>query len=109
PRASPGPGTFRAPSGRSIDQKWTVSIATKGAGGERSFDADLDAGGVTFTSPPGTVQLLTSVRDVDGNTIDDDQRSISVPAFSDAGLAISSPVVLRARTAAEARTIAASR
>jgi hypothetical protein len=41
-----------------------------------------------------------------GNTVDEDTRSISVPDYSGAGLAISVPVVLRARNAADARAIA---
>jgi hypothetical protein len=100
--------TPRAPLARGTGEQRTVSIATKGEDGQRSFDASVDAGGLTFTSAPGTVTLLTRVRDADGNTIDEDRRSISVPDFSAASLAISSPVVLRARTAAEARTITTS-
>jgi hypothetical protein len=100
--------TPRAPPGRGTGETRTVSIATKGEDGERLFDASVDAGGLTFRSAPGMVRLLTSVRDADGSTIDEDRRSITVPDFSAAGLAISSPVVLRARNAAEARTIAAS-
>jgi VWFA-related protein len=100
--------TPRAGPGRGTGTTRTVSIATKEEGGERSFDASLEAGGLSFRSAPGIVQLLTSVQDADGNTIDEDRRSISVPDFSAASLAISSPVLLRARTAAEARALGAS-
>jgi VWFA-related protein len=100
--------TPRAQPGRAIDPGRTVSVAVKGAGGERSFDSRLDAGGLSFPSPPGASQLQTTVRDANGNTIDEDRRSISVPDFSAAGLAIGVPVLLRARTAADVTAIAAT-
>ena len=98
--------TPRTRAGRSAVAGWTVSVAVKGAGGERSFDAPLGNGGLSFSSPPGAVQLHTIVRDAKGDTVDEDRRAISVPDFSAAELRISVPVLLRARTVAEARTLA---
>lgn len=103
PRAQAGekPGEKIAPAK-------TVSIAARGAGGERDFEAPASAGALSFAAPPGALQLQTIVRDGDGTTIDEDTRSISVPDFGAATLAISSPVVLRARNAAETRVMAAA-
>ena len=77
----------------------------KGAGGDRSFDAALDAGSLSFPSPPGTLQLQTTVRDAAGNILDEDRRPFVVPDFSGQSLAIGAPLLLRARTAAEARAL----
>ena len=95
------------PRGRAGDG-WTVSVAVKGAGGDRSFDAALAAGGLSFPSPPGASQLLTTVRDAKGNTIDEDRRTIAVPDFAAVDLGISVPILLRARSVAEARIISAA-
>jgi hypothetical protein len=94
-----------APQARSLVER-TVAVAVKGAGGDRSFDAAFDAGVLSFPSPPGAVQLQVSVRDAAGNILDEERRPFTVPDPSSAGLAIASPVVLRARTVADARAIA---
>ena len=96
PRAPPGPA----------DPARTVVVAVKGAGGGRSFDAKLHDGLLSFASPPGAVQLQTTVRDADGNILDDDRRAFSVPDLSAPALAIGTPILLRARTVADARAIA---
>ena len=101
--------TPRTPARRGADSTRTVSVAVKGAGGERSFDAKLDAGALSFPSPPGAVQLQMTVRDANGNTLDEDRRSFTVPDLAAANLAIGAPVLLRARTVADARAIAGSR
>jgi VWFA-related protein len=98
--------TPRPQSGRALQAARDVAVIARDASGDRMFEAPLDAGGLSFPSPPGTLQLHTAVRDVDGNTIDDDRRAITVPDFTGGALSISSPVVFRARSAAEARSIA---
>ena len=97
--------TPRAPPGRA-DPARTVVVTVKGAGGGRSFDAKLHDGLLSFASPPGAVQLQTTVRDADGNILDDDRRAFSVPDLSAPALAIGTPILLRARTVADARAIA---
>jgi VWFA-related protein len=97
--------TRRGSVGRA-DPARTVVVAVKGAGGDRSFDADLHDGRLSFGSPPGAVQLQTTVRDADGNILDEDRRAFGVPDLSTAALAINTPILLRARTAADARAIA---
>ena len=97
--------TPRTPPGRGSDPARTVSVAVKGTGGDRSFDARLDAGALSFPSPPGAVQLQIAVRDGTGQILDEDRRQFSVPDLSAADLAIGAPVLLRARTVADARAI----
>jgi VWFA-related protein len=84
----------------------TVSITARSGGGDRVFEAPFDAGGLSFSWPPGKLQLRAIMRDADGTTVDEEMRSISVPDYSGPGLTLSVPVVLRARNAADARAIA---
>ena len=100
--------TPRAAAGRA-DPARTVVVAVKGAGGDRSFDASLDTGGLSFPSPPGAVQLQLTVRDAAGNVLDEDRRKFSVPDLSTADLALGVPELLRARTVADARALAEGR
>ncbi|MCU1385950.1 MAG: VWFA-related Acidobacterial domain protein, partial [Acidobacteria bacterium] len=97
--------TPRAPAGRLAAAR-TVSLSVKGAGGDRSFDAAVDAGAITFPSPTGALQLSLTVRDAAGNILDEDRRPFTVPDLSAPALTIPPPVLLRTRTVAEARTIA---
>ena len=92
--------------GRTAGAERTVSIAAKGAGGDRVFDTPLDAGRVSFEAPPGPLPLHLSVRDAAGNTLDEDRRALVVPDFSGGRLSLSSPVLLRARNIAEVRALA---
>ena len=105
PRATAVPSTAVG-SGRS-DPARTVSVAVKGAGGDRTFEAPLDAGTLSFPSPPGALRLQTTVRDAAGNILDEDRRPLAVPDPSSTALTIATPVLLRARTVADARAIAA--
>jgi VWFA-related protein len=98
----------RAAAGRP-DPTRSVSVTVKGTGGDRSFDARLDAGALSFPSPPGAVQLQIAVRDADGNILDEERRPFTVPDLAAAALAIGTPVLERARTVADARAIAAGR
>jgi len=99
-----GPAALPRPS--QTEGIGTVSITARSGGGDRVFEAPLEAGGLSFTSPPGDLQLRAIVRDGDGNTVDEDARSITVPDYSGTGLAISVPVLFRARNAADAKAIA---
>jgi hypothetical protein len=83
----------------------TVSITARGGSGDQVFEAPFDAGGVSFPWPPGVLQLHANLRDAEGNTVEEGTRSVTVPDYGGAGLAISVPVVFRARNAADAKAI----
>jgi hypothetical protein len=70
------------------------------------FDAPIDAGRLTFAAAPGLLNLQVTVRDASGDTIEESTRAVAVPDLSGPSLALSSPVVLRARNVADARMIA---
>jgi hypothetical protein len=94
----------RAAAGRA-DASRTMSVIVKGTGGDRTFEARFDAGALSFPSPAGALQLQLTVRDGAGTILDEDRRPFSVPDLSGPQLALSAPVLLRARTVADARTL----
>jgi len=98
--------TARAAAGSAASGRAeSVSITARGIGEDRVFEAPLTAGRLSFPSPPGEVQLRTLIRDRDGITLDEDTRSLTVPDYSKAALALGVPAVYRARNATEARAI----
>ena len=60
---------------------------------------------LSFDAPAGELTLKMKVLDSGGDELDNLSRRLTVPRFDDAKLAIGSPMVLRARTAREARAI----
>ena len=76
------------------------------AGGSLVHAGAVPARGLTFTAPGGPLALTLTVRDEEGEIIDRQQRSIVVPLPSAAALALSTPVVFRARTPLELRALA---
>ena len=61
---------------------------------------------LSFDVPAGELVLKTKVLDSRGEEIESASRRLTVPAFDAATLAIGSPMVLRTRTARDARAIA---
>jgi VWFA-related protein len=100
--------TPRTATGRA-DPSRTVSLTVKGAGGDRAFDASVADAAISFHSPAGTLQLQLTLRDASGNIVDEDRRAFSVPDLSATALMVSAPVVLWARTVADARALAEGR
>jgi VWFA-related protein len=115
-------GAERSPEGQAVTVAWTprtaaarvdpgrtVSLIVKGAGGDRTFDASGAAGAISFPSAAGTIQLQLTLRDASGNIVDEDRRTFTVPDPSETALTVSAPLLLRARTVADARALAAGR
>lgn len=73
------------------------------------FNGRVGEEGVVFEAPAGEVQLDFSIHDSTGEVIDRDQREFTVPSVDDTTLALSTPVVLRARSPAEFRLLAENR
>ena len=95
------------PSAPAIDGVGLAISATSPDGTSIFSAARTIAREVSFDAPPGDLMLTTTAMNGRGDEIDGDMRRLSVPAFDDERLAIGSPVVFRARTARDARTIAA--
>jgi VWFA-related protein len=100
--------TMRAQAARTGGQPGTVSVTARSDDGDRIFEAPFDSDGLSFSSTPGDLRLRTLMRDRGGNTVEEDTRTITVPDYFVPALTISAPVVLRARTAADRRAIAAA-
>ncbi len=96
----PRAASARAPEG-------SVSVIVQGPGGTRGFEARLDARRLSFPAEPGLIQLHTTVRDAEAQTIDEDTRALSVPDFAHARLAIASPAAFRAANPVELRSLRA--
>jgi VWFA-related protein len=117
---APGPG------GPNVEQATRVSLTASGSEGHPYFRGPVPGPGedeegstgsgsataerrgpskVAFEARPGSLQLRVSVEGERGGVIDTDVREITVPDFTGTGLAVSTPVIFRARTAADLRRI----
>lgn len=65
----------------------------------------VEEGGLTFHAPPGPLRLTLTVRDQAGEIIDREDRTIAVPRPEQARLALSTPMVFRARNPVELRAL----
>ena len=83
-----------------------VSVTAK-AGAEQLFAGPVKEGGVRFQAAPGPVQVEFAIHDSEGEIIFREQRSITVPDPQKTALALSTPVLSRARSAAEYRALSA--
>ncbi len=95
-------------NGREADlQASGLDVTAVGSDGREYFQSRLQQGRVSFEAPPGLLQLKLAVLDGEGAVLERDVRRISVPNFSANHLAVSSPVLLRARTAIELKSLLA--
>jgi VWFA-related protein len=80
-------------------------LVTAMNGTERLFDGLLKDGHGSFNASAGTVQLDFTIRDSTGEMIDREQRAVTVPDLGKTTLALTTPVVSRARSASEFRIL----
>jgi VWFA-related protein len=85
-----------------------VHVSVSGPEGPLEFDGTVDDRGPTFVLPEGVVKVAVSVRDAEDRVIDTEVRSVTVPPADSSGLSWSTPVLLRARTPIEVRTLLAA-
>ena len=85
-----------------------VTVRASGADGHVYFDGPLRGNSAVFDAPPGTLNIRRSLLDADGSVADKREVVLEVPDFAGAPLAISSPVLFRARTPLELRAIQAA-
>jgi VWFA-related protein len=78
-------------------------LASAISGTDHLFDGLIKEGGIIFNASPGTVQLDLTIRDSTGEMIEREQRTITVPDIGKTTLALTTPIVSRARSAAEFR------
>ena len=77
------------------------------AEGQKLFEGALKDGKAIFRAAPGPVQLDLSIQDQSGELIDREQRTLTVPNPEKTTLALSTPIVFRARNASEFRSLSA--
>ena len=88
------------------EQAARVSVTASDAAGALLFRGTGDVaagppagGAIAFSAPPGPVRLRIAVEGPDGTVHDTETRTIEVPDYSAAGIAIGTPRLFRARTA----------
>jgi VWFA-related protein len=82
-----------------------LAVTARTADGRTWFEGKVEEGRTSFIAPPGLLELHVVVFDLLGEVLERDVRKVNVPDFSGARLSISSPVLLRARTALELREL----
>jgi hypothetical protein len=82
-----------------------VSLQATGDNGRILFDGPLTSGIVTFAATPGTVRLRRTLADSGGSLAGRQDITLEVPDFANASLSIATPVLYRARTPLELRSI----
>ena len=87
-----------------ISDRTAVSVDVVATGERGEIHAGpVEARGVTFAAPPGRLVLNLSVRDAQGEIIDKEVRTLAVPQPRAVALALSTPVMYRARNPVEIR------
>jgi hypothetical protein len=72
---------------------------------DQLFEGSSQGDGLRFQAAPGSVNLDLTIRDTTGEVMDREQRTISVPHPGDVKLALTTPILSRARNAAEVRAL----
>lgn len=96
--------TPREARGDGLPVPAAVSVIATSASGQ-AFEGRIDPAGTSFQAPPGPLRLAVTIRDKDGAVIDRDVRVVPVPAPGGPALALTTPVVYRARNPSELRAI----
>jgi VWFA-related protein len=80
-------------------------LVTATSGTEKLFEGILKDTPGSFKAPAGQVQLDFTIRDSAGEMIDREQRTVTVPDLAKTTLALTTPVISRARSASEFRAL----
>jgi VWFA-related protein len=80
-----------------------TAVATQGE--TRVFEGEIGAGGAAFDAPSGPIKVTFNAVDDEGQIIDRDVRTVSVPDPSDSRLWMSSPALFRTQNALEYRNL----
>ncbi|HET7697359.1 MAG TPA: VWA domain-containing protein [Vicinamibacterales bacterium] len=107
-------GAAPGPEGRPrVTVAWTprdgagagVSIRASAEDGHVYFDGPLRNGRVSFDAAPGSVKIRRTVEEADATTASRYDTVLEVPNFAASALSIGTPMLFRARTPLELRTI----
>ncbi|MGH9371968.1 MAG: VWA domain-containing protein [Vicinamibacterales bacterium] len=96
---TPRPGPESRPSAAAV-----TIVAMRGE--DRLFEGPVNDDGVSFKAAPGPLQVDFTIHDSAGEVIDREQREVEIPSPAKT-LGLATPVVSRARNAAELRALAA--
>ena len=72
---------------------------------EEVFSGAIEARGGTFHAPPGVLTVNVSARDGEGQVIDTEKRTLIVPEAALTTMALSTPIMFRARNVIEVRAL----
>jgi VWFA-related protein len=110
-------GAVPGPDGRPrVTVAWTprdaaagrgISVRASGEDGRVYFDGPVAGNRIAFDAAPGTLHVSRHIIEADGSPGDKAETTIDVPDFAHAPIAVTSPVVYRARTPLELRAIQA--
>jgi VWFA-related protein len=97
----------RSGAGGGADRPHSVAVTATDAVQVFSFRGTIDGPGPTFDVRPGPVKVVLTIRDPDDGVVDTETRTLIVPDVDQIALAMTSPVLLRARTPLELRALMA--
>jgi VWFA-related protein len=83
-------------------------VVTAVSGGQKIFDGLIEDAGISFNAGPGDVELDFTIRDDGGEAIDREQRTVTVPNATATKLGLTTPVLSRARSTSEYRSMSAA-
>ena len=110
-------GVSPSDQGCAVNVAWTARPGHAGAasvaliatsGGQKIYEGAIKGAPVAFPSGPGSIQLDLTVLDASGEAIDREQRTVTVPDPANTVLALTTPVVSRARSTAEYKALLSS-
>jgi hypothetical protein len=94
----------------------TLTLSATGADGRVLFEGRVDpirtigiggtaASSAVFEGPPGIVQLDMTIRGADGRTLGTDAREVRLPDLTGSGTILTTPEIIRTRTALQFRAL----
>ena len=91
-----------APTGPPLVASVTAE-ASNGTG--QVFSGPVESAGAAFEAPPGPLNVTFAIRDADGNVLDRELRTVTIPQGAKTALAFGTPIVFRAQNANETRAL----
>lgn len=73
--------------------------------GETAYEGRLEQPSISFPALAGDVQVVATARNAAGDVLDREVRAFSIPSLAGTALALSTPIVMRARTPLELRAL----